>query len=352
MCAAILGVRAPCLATAGNLNNEYGLPLTLLRREPRHRSVVVELGMNHRGEIARLAAIAQPHGRRAHQRRHRAHRASRQPRGDRRGEGRPGGGAAGGRRRRAERRRRAGQRAGGAHARPRAALRPRPQRGRARRGAARARGRLRVPLRTPQGSVAVEVAGLAETSVTTRWPRRPPRSAPACRSRTWRPASRATRRCAGASRRWCSMATCCWSTTPTTRIRSRWRWRCARWRAARRERLPPHRGARRHGRARRRERAGAPRHRRAGRQPRRRPAGGGRRPRRPGGGSGARGGLGGARVHVESDAERAAERVLAELRPRDRVLVKGSRSMRMERVVDRIAQARGGRHAAASGDTH
>src|SRR5262249_57327921 len=33
---------------------------TLLRREPRHASVVVELGMNHRGEIARLAAIAKP----------------------------------------------------------------------------------------------------------------------------------------------------------------------------------------------------------------------------------------------------------------------------------------------------
>ena len=60
MCAAILSVRAPCLKTAGNLNNEYGLPLTLLRRKPEHACVVVELGMNHRGEIARLAAIAQP----------------------------------------------------------------------------------------------------------------------------------------------------------------------------------------------------------------------------------------------------------------------------------------------------
>ena len=60
MCAAILGSLAPCLSTQGNLNNEYGLPLTLLQREAKHRSVVVELGMNHRGEIARLAAIAQP----------------------------------------------------------------------------------------------------------------------------------------------------------------------------------------------------------------------------------------------------------------------------------------------------
>ncbi len=60
MCAAILGVAGPCLHTEGNLNNEFGLPLTLLRRDASHESVVVELGMNHRGEIARLAAIAQP----------------------------------------------------------------------------------------------------------------------------------------------------------------------------------------------------------------------------------------------------------------------------------------------------
>ena len=60
MCAAILGLRAPCLKNRGNWNNEYGLPLTLLEREERHRSAVVELGMNHRGEIARLAAIARP----------------------------------------------------------------------------------------------------------------------------------------------------------------------------------------------------------------------------------------------------------------------------------------------------
>jgi UDP-N-acetylmuramoyl-tripeptide--D-alanyl-D-alanine ligase len=60
MCAAIFAVSGPCLKTEGNLNNEFGLPLTLLRRDAQHRSVVVELGMNHRGEIARLAAIAQP----------------------------------------------------------------------------------------------------------------------------------------------------------------------------------------------------------------------------------------------------------------------------------------------------
>jgi len=60
MCAAILERRGPCLRTRGNLNNLYGLPLTLLSREPEHRFAVVELGMNRRGEIAALAAIARP----------------------------------------------------------------------------------------------------------------------------------------------------------------------------------------------------------------------------------------------------------------------------------------------------
>ncbi|MFT3779409.1 MAG: UDP-N-acetylmuramoyl-tripeptide--D-alanyl-D-alanine ligase [Ottowia sp.] len=48
------------LATAGNFNNDIGVPLTLLRLRPAHRVAVVELGMNHPGEIAHLAGIAAP----------------------------------------------------------------------------------------------------------------------------------------------------------------------------------------------------------------------------------------------------------------------------------------------------
>jgi len=60
MCAAILATTGPCLKNRGNLNNDIGLPLTLLERDAHHRALVVELGMNHRGEIAPLAAIARP----------------------------------------------------------------------------------------------------------------------------------------------------------------------------------------------------------------------------------------------------------------------------------------------------
>lgn len=48
------------LATAGNFNNEIGVPLTLLRLRAAHQLAVVELGMNHPGEIARLASMARP----------------------------------------------------------------------------------------------------------------------------------------------------------------------------------------------------------------------------------------------------------------------------------------------------
>jgi len=48
------------LSTVGNLNNEIGLPLTLLNLAAVHRLAVLELGMNHPGEIRRLSAICEP----------------------------------------------------------------------------------------------------------------------------------------------------------------------------------------------------------------------------------------------------------------------------------------------------
>jgi UDP-N-acetylmuramoyl-tripeptide--D-alanyl-D-alanine ligase len=48
------------LATRGNLNNDIGLPLTLLGLRHAHRWCAIELGMNHKGEIAYLAGIARP----------------------------------------------------------------------------------------------------------------------------------------------------------------------------------------------------------------------------------------------------------------------------------------------------
>jgi UDP-N-acetylmuramoyl-tripeptide--D-alanyl-D-alanine ligase len=58
--AALLASRFRVLKSAGNLNNEYGLPLTLLSLGEQHEAAVVELGMSHRGELARLARMARP----------------------------------------------------------------------------------------------------------------------------------------------------------------------------------------------------------------------------------------------------------------------------------------------------
>jgi len=60
MTGAILGVEGPCLVTRGNLNNHIGVPLTLCRLEPTHRRAVIEMGANHQGEIAHLASLARP----------------------------------------------------------------------------------------------------------------------------------------------------------------------------------------------------------------------------------------------------------------------------------------------------
>lgn len=56
----ILSGQSPTLATRGNFNNDIGVPLTLFELDAEHEFAIVEMGANHRGEIARLAEIAEP----------------------------------------------------------------------------------------------------------------------------------------------------------------------------------------------------------------------------------------------------------------------------------------------------
>jgi UDP-N-acetylmuramoyl-tripeptide--D-alanyl-D-alanine ligase len=58
--AALLGSRLRILKSEGNFNNEYGLPLTLFRLDETHQAAVLEMGMSRRGELSRLAEIARP----------------------------------------------------------------------------------------------------------------------------------------------------------------------------------------------------------------------------------------------------------------------------------------------------
>lgn len=58
--AAVLAARYTVLKSQGNLNNDYGMPLQLLRLRPEHEVAVIEMGMNHSGEITGLAQIAAP----------------------------------------------------------------------------------------------------------------------------------------------------------------------------------------------------------------------------------------------------------------------------------------------------
>ena len=61
MIASCLQLAAPTLSTAGNLNNEIGVPLMLSRLSPEHEYAVFEMGANHAGEIAYLTGLVAPH---------------------------------------------------------------------------------------------------------------------------------------------------------------------------------------------------------------------------------------------------------------------------------------------------
>jgi len=60
MTAAILSQCGNTLYTAGNLNNDIGVPMTLLRLAPEHEYAVIELGANHQGEIAWTVSLTRP----------------------------------------------------------------------------------------------------------------------------------------------------------------------------------------------------------------------------------------------------------------------------------------------------
>ena len=60
MVAAILATRYRVLSASGNLNTETGVPLTILRLEPDHNALVLEMGMQRAGDIGRLASLARP----------------------------------------------------------------------------------------------------------------------------------------------------------------------------------------------------------------------------------------------------------------------------------------------------
>jgi UDP-N-acetylmuramoyl-tripeptide--D-alanyl-D-alanine ligase len=58
--AQVLSAKFHVLKSEGNLNNGFGMPLQLLKLEPEHEIAVIEMGMNHAGEIRALAKIAEP----------------------------------------------------------------------------------------------------------------------------------------------------------------------------------------------------------------------------------------------------------------------------------------------------
>lgn len=60
MAKAVLGARGPVCATAGNFNNEVGLPLSVLELRPEHRHAVFEMGASKKGDISWLARVAKP----------------------------------------------------------------------------------------------------------------------------------------------------------------------------------------------------------------------------------------------------------------------------------------------------